>query len=298
MGRPAVFLDRDGTLIEDTDYVCSVEEVTIRPGVAESLIRLRRAGYELVVVSNQSGVARGMFTLETLREINDHMRRLLARQGAKLDEVICCPYLPGEEATVEEYRRDSELRKPRPGMILQAARERDLDLGASWAVGDSLRDVQAGRAAGCRTVLLSDSPGAKPPPEADFVAPNLAEAVNYILGTGMGCAQQPAEAEAQRSSAGPPGPSPSAPSETDGLLRELLDVQRRQLRMESQGDFSFLSLAGAIVQVVALAFALFGFLAMIDGGEGQSTAALLRLLLAVFCQLLALTLHVQAKRKQ
>ncbi len=318
MGRPAVFLDRDGTLIEDTEYLSSPDEVRLLPGAAESLIRLRQAGYDLIVVSNQSGVARGMFTEEAVRRVNDRMCSLLAQLGAALDDIKFCPYMPGREAKVERYRKDSEMRKPKPGMILEAAGERDIDLPTSWAIGDSRRDVQAGRAAGCRTILLNGSGRGKRPPEADFVAPTLVAATDRILGLAGDDAAEEEEPETPRSMdeqareapavVSAANAAPAAPAsgdaagggdarETNRLLREILELQQRQARLKAHSDFSFLQLAAAVVQVVAIAFAVFGFLEMLDGKEGDPLAAMLRILIAIFCQLFAMTLHTQARQR-
>lgn len=178
----AIFLDRDGTLIEDMHYSGDPERVRPLPGAAGALRRLRSAGYRLIVVTNQSGIARGLLTNEQLAEVHHRMERLLAAEGATLDAIYYCPYLAGAEAVVEEYRRDSDLRKPGPGMLIQAARERSIDLKQSWMIGDAPRDVQAGRTAGCRTILVAAA-DAPPCPQADFVAADLTAAAEIILRT-------------------------------------------------------------------------------------------------------------------
>ena len=172
MPQPAVILDRDNTLIEDPGFVSSPDQVRLKPGASAALRELNGAGYPVVVVTNQSGVARGYFTEETLQAIHQRMRELFTAEGAEIDAIYACPYLPGDEAKIATYRRDSELRKPKPGMLLLAASEMDLDLSRSWMIGDGLRDMQAGRAAGCRTIMIHpDGEQAPQPPEAD-VAPN------------------------------------------------------------------------------------------------------------------------------
>ncbi len=182
--QPAVFLDRDGTLIEDSGYLRDVARVRLLPGVAETLRALRQAGYRLIVATNQSGVARGLLTEATLAAIHDRMRDLLAQQGVQLDAVYYCPYHP--EGTVEAYRRDSDCRKPECGMLRQAAADLGIDLPASWMVGDAERDVEAGRRAGCRTVLLTPDAGAdgQPVSVADFVVQDLPAAGRVIARAG------------------------------------------------------------------------------------------------------------------
>lgn len=177
--RPAIFLDRDNTLIEDPGYIHDPDQVQLLPGVAAAIARARAAGYLAVVVTNQSGLARGRITEAGLDTVHARLRELLVRAGTSLDAIYHCPYLPGEEATVEKYRRDSDLRKPKPGMLLLAAREMNIDLARSWMIGDSDRDVQAGRAAGCRTILIGQRDSQ--PPEADHVAADLPSAVEIVL---------------------------------------------------------------------------------------------------------------------
>ena len=285
MPRLAVFLDRDNTLIEDPGFISSPDQVHLKPGAAAALRQLNKAGHHVVVVTNQSGVARGHFDEDTLQTIHQRMRDLFAGEGARIDAVYACPYLPGDEAKIAAYRRDSDLRKPKPGMLLLAAGELDLDLTRSWMIGDSLRDVQAGRAAGCRTIMIDpDGPPDDKPPEADAVLPSLADAVRYLLShPGRGSNPHPADED------------PAA--ESTSLLRQILTTQQQQLRAAVAGDFSVLSLFGAIVQIFALAFAVWGLFALIEGGDQMSLAALLRFLLAIFAQLLALTLFFLAKQR-
>ena len=157
MSRRAVFLDRDKTIIADPGYINDPDQVELLPGAAEGIRKLNDAGYLVIVASNQSAVARGIVTEERLSEIHDRLRESLGEQGARLDAIYYCPYLNGPQATVEQYRRASDLRKPRPGMLLLASRDLDISLSESWMVGDSSRDVVAGRDAGCRTIYIRDS---------------------------------------------------------------------------------------------------------------------------------------------
>ena len=151
-GRVAVFLDKDGTLIEDVPY--NVDPALIRPraGVGSALARLQAAGYRLIVISNQSGVARGLFPEAALAAVERHLAALLADAGVRLDGFYYCPHHP--EGSVPAYAVACACRKPQPGLLLRAAQEREIDLNRSWFVGDILHDVEAGRRAGCRTILL------------------------------------------------------------------------------------------------------------------------------------------------
>jgi D-glycero-D-manno-heptose 1,7-bisphosphate phosphatase len=150
--------------------------------VPETLIALRGMGYKLVVVSNQSGVARGIFTEEMLGKINKRLEQFLTEKGASLDRIYYCPYHP--EGVVPKYHRDSDMRKPNPGMLLAAGKDLDIDLKESWMVGNGVRDIEAGARAGCKTILL-DSPGHSQKIQPgqrmpDYKAVNLKEVVNII----------------------------------------------------------------------------------------------------------------------
>lgn len=182
---PAVFLDRDGTIIADTGFVARPEQVHLMPGAAHAIHAFRQAGFKVVVASNQSGVARGLFDEPAVRSVNDRVQAQLREHGAEVDAFYYCPYLDGPEAVVEAYRRPSEWRKPAPGMLLAAAEDLHLDLKRSWMIGDAARDVEAGRRAGCRTVLIR-RPGAGNGETSlgdapDGVAGSLAEAAEFIL---------------------------------------------------------------------------------------------------------------------
>jgi len=156
MKRPAVFFDRDNTLIVSDGYLGDPNQVTLVNGAAEAVARVRSLGFATVVFSNQSGVARGMFNEDAVHAVNAKIDELLQDQSAEavIDRHEFCPYHP--EASVEEYRQDSELRKPRPGMILQAAQKLALNLSRSWVIGDAPRDIEAGKAAGCKTIWFKD----------------------------------------------------------------------------------------------------------------------------------------------
>lgn len=154
MNRPAVFLDKDGTLLVDVPYNADPALVRWQPGACEALASLQQAGYALVVVSNQSGLARGRFSAAQFERLRASIaRRLSAEAGVRLTDFVFCPHAPradGSPACV--------CRKPQPLMLRHAAAEHGLDLKRSWMVGDTLDDVEAGRRAGCRTILY-DSGG-------------------------------------------------------------------------------------------------------------------------------------------
>jgi len=151
-GRRAVFLDKDGTIIKNIPYNANTALIDLAPGVPTGLRLLHEAGYALVVVSNQSGVARGFFTEADMTAVGNHLARLFEQAGACLTGYYYCPHLP--EGTVEEFAIACQCRKPEPGLFLRAAREHGLDCTRSWLIGDILADVEAGRRAGCRTILL------------------------------------------------------------------------------------------------------------------------------------------------
>lgn len=143
----ALFLDRDGTLIEDRHYLADPEGVRLLPGAAEALARIGRAGIPVVLVTNQSGIGRGFYGEEEFRAVQRRVDELLAAQGARLDAVYHCPHAP--DATPA-----CDCRKPLPGLFLRAARERELETRGSWFVGDRLRDVLPGLELGGRVALL------------------------------------------------------------------------------------------------------------------------------------------------
>ena len=182
--RPAVFLDRDGTVIEHVHYLSDPAHVQLRPGAAEALRLLRRAGFPCVLITNQSAIGRGLITEARLDEIHQEMNRQLAAKGVALDGIYYCPDVPsGEDRTKVENLN----RKPGPGMLLQASRELGLKLRDSWMVGDLISDVLAGVNAGCRSILLTS--GQTDPIEAEAQAmaghflttPDLSSAVTAIL---------------------------------------------------------------------------------------------------------------------
>jgi D,D-heptose 1,7-bisphosphate phosphatase len=199
--RAAVFLDRDNTLIHNDGDLGDPELVRLIQGAAAAVASLRGLNYHIIVVTNQGGVARGAMTEEDVDLVNQRINEMVLENcDASIDRFYYCPFHP--EGTIEDYRKEHPWRKPAPGMIQQAARDLNLDLNRSWMVGDQLRDVQSGKAAGVRTILLTDQVGSTAPlkqreqaaaafsgqegqgPDTqvipDFVARNLIEAVRLI----------------------------------------------------------------------------------------------------------------------
>ncbi|MDR1108253.1 MAG: D-glycero-beta-D-manno-heptose 1,7-bisphosphate 7-phosphatase [Spirochaetaceae bacterium] len=157
----AVFLDRDGTINELTGFVTQPEDFTLIPGAAEAIKRINNSGYLAVVITNQPVIARGECSLTELDAIHQKMESELGKEGAYIDGLFYCPHHPDKGFPGErpEYKTDCACRKPKPGMILSAAEKYHIDLAASWMVGDDARDIGAGRAAGCRTALITAGSG-------------------------------------------------------------------------------------------------------------------------------------------
>jgi D-glycero-D-manno-heptose 1,7-bisphosphate phosphatase len=155
--KKAVFLDRDGTLIRDVGYICDFKQVEVFPFAAAAVRRLNRAGFLVIVASNQSAVARGMCSEGQVQALHRELQAHFAGQGAVIAAFYYCPFLA--DGRVQAYRRESPLRKPAPGMLLQAAGDFGIDLESSFMVGDKADDIEAGRRAGCRTVLVRTGEG-------------------------------------------------------------------------------------------------------------------------------------------
>ncbi len=183
--QPAVFLDRDGTLIDEVGYLDRLDRMRLFPWSIDAVRLLNRAGFTVVVVSNQAGVARGFFTEAFVQEVRREIDARVAAAGARIDGWYYGPHHP--DAALPQYRRQCECRKPQPGMIRQAARELDIDLARSYVIGDRWLDVQLARNVGAGGILVRTGYGAseeREPPEgvkAEFVADNLIEAVSWIL---------------------------------------------------------------------------------------------------------------------
>ena len=188
----AVFLDRDGVINEliyypeqgVVDSPFTVEQLRLLPGVGVAINKFHEMGYKVILVSNQPGIAKGFISAETFDSIRDKMKEELAKEGSSLDGEYYCFH--HSQAKVDELKANCNCRKPKPGLLLQAARDMDIDLSRSWMVGDGLTDIRAGKGAGCRTILLGrmkcelchlmDEEDARP----DAIAANLKEAAQRV----------------------------------------------------------------------------------------------------------------------
>lgn len=178
--RYAIFLDRDGTIIDDIGYIRRAEDVHLLPWAAEGLRELQAAGYALIVVSNQSGLARGIFTEEEHRQVMERFFEILTDEKITLADYIICPHHP--EGIVEKYRRICNCRKGKPGMLLEGAKRHNISLSGSWMIGDKAADIEAGIASGVRTIRIVKSfDEDKNDIASDFYADNLKQAAKIIL---------------------------------------------------------------------------------------------------------------------
>jgi histidinol-phosphate phosphatase family protein len=174
--RPGILLDRDGTIIVDHGYVGSVDRVEFIPGASEAIARFNQAGIPVAVVTNQAGVARGLYGMDDVARVHQHIAAHLARHEARIDLFLYCPYHPA--GVVEAFARTSEDRKPRPGLAKAAQAALNLDLTASWVVGDRPEDIGLAEAVGASAIYLG--PGDCPRPGV-WTFPSLAAAAPFIL---------------------------------------------------------------------------------------------------------------------
>lgn len=191
MMERAIFLDRDGTLAHPYHYPSRPEHLRLYDNISQGLRQLSASGFKLVVITNQSGIARGYFTEADLAEMHAHLASELARQEVTLAGIYYCPH--HVDGVIPELARVCDCRKPQPGMLLRAARDLGIDVAQSWMVGDILDDVEAGKRAGCRTVLVDVGTEALPTSEQrwpDYVARDTAHALEIIAGA-EGLAAQP-----------------------------------------------------------------------------------------------------------
>ena len=172
----AVFLDRDGVLVEDVHFLRQVSQLRVLPGVPDGLRALQSQFY-LVVVTNQSGIARGLFTEEELYSIHSALISQLSDEGVVVDALYYCPHLP--EAVVKAYSQNCGCRKPKPGMLLKAKEQWGIDLVKSYMIGDRPSDIEAGQRAGVRCISLGE-PAGTPHPE-EQISPDFARAADNIL---------------------------------------------------------------------------------------------------------------------
>ncbi len=182
--RPAIFLDKDGTVLQDVPYNVDPANMIFAPGAAAGLARLALLGVPLYVITNQPGIALGRFCLDDLADMQQHLSQMFTQVGATLDGLYFCPHHP--EGTVPQYACDCECRKPAPGLLLHAAKQHGIDLARSWLIGDILNDIEAGNRAGCQTILIDNGnetewdldQGRTP----DYRVADLEEASRLVLG--------------------------------------------------------------------------------------------------------------------
>lgn len=183
----AVFLDRDGTINEEVGYLDREEKLKILPAAFEAVRLVNQNGFKAVVVSNQSGIARGLFTEDFVRTINNRIAAAMVENGAVIDRFYYCPHHPSEG--LDPYRKICNCRKPEPGLLLQAAADLNLDLSGSYMIGDHLRDIETARRAGAKGILVMTGHGPDQLQSAeitsanrpDDIAPDILEAVRWIL---------------------------------------------------------------------------------------------------------------------
>ncbi len=179
-----MFLDRDGTIIVDAHFLDDPERIEILPGAAEGIKLLNKAGIPVIILTNQSGVARGYFGREVVESIHDKLCEMLAEHGARVDAIYYCPHHP--EGEVEEYRSDCRCRKPGPGMAEDAAREHSIDIRKSFVVGDMASDMELARNIGSKALLVRTGEGLATEREIDnanidAVFDTLSGAAEYII---------------------------------------------------------------------------------------------------------------------
>ena len=322
MPNKAIFLDRDDTLIEDPGYINHPDQVKLLDGVAEALIELKRMEYKLIVVSNQSAVAHGIVTEKVIGEIHNRLKQLLAEKGAFLDQIYYCPYHP--DGAIGKYRKESDCRKPNPGMLLAAADEMDIDLSQSWSIGNSARDVEAGLRAGCKTILINRSSHHKQSEPSLLLAGtnphyksvNIKEAVNIIKkhhrssgkpadqiqSAPTGQTQPPLQAVEQPHGSEPaePGQVPSdqnaAGKRTEQLLSSILEQLKSVQRANMFGEFSIMRLMAGIMQIIVL-FCLLITIWFLMSPTRQDNLVFIALGFAILFQLMSLTFYIMQGRK-
>jgi D-glycero-D-manno-heptose 1,7-bisphosphate phosphatase len=324
MANKAIFLDRDDTLIEDPGYISHPNQIKLLDGVDKSLTELHSMGYKLVVVSNQSGVARGIVSEDALGEIHNRLKQLLAEKGTPLDGIYYCPYHP--DGVIEKYRKESDWRKPNPGMLLAAAGEMNIDLGRSWMIGNSSRDIEAGLKAGCKTILInhpSHSASHKPgEPTPDYRAVNIKEAVNIVKKHHRSSGESPAQNNpaAGLESSSLPDPSTVVADEergtkdarpeqsrgekresvsadrTEQLLGDILEQLKAIRRNNMFGEFSITRLIAGVLQIIVL-FCLLLSVWFLMSPNRPDNALLITLAFAMVLQMMALTFYIMHGRK-
>jgi D-glycero-D-manno-heptose 1,7-bisphosphate phosphatase len=183
----AIFIDKDGTLIPDIPYNINPALITLQPGVEDGLLQLKNQGFLLILISNQAGIAHGYFKEAAMIQVQNKITQLLKPHRINLNGFYYCPHHP--DGNIKDYRVNCFCRKPQPGLLLRAARDSNIDLKKSWMIGDILNDVEAGKRAGCKTVLIKNGNETEwlmnDYRMPDFEAANFKEAADFIPGGGV-----------------------------------------------------------------------------------------------------------------
>ena len=284
MNEPAVFFDRDNTLIVSDGYLGDPSQVVLVEGAAQAVAAIKNLGFTTVVCSNQSGVARGMFDEDAVQAVNRRVNELLghANPAAVIDRHEYCPFHP--QGSVEKYRLESELRKPQAGMLHQAAKALGIDLGRSWMIGDAPRDIEAGKAAGCRTILFKDATLEPSPASAqsngvtpDFVASSLTEAAEIVRKHRDDTVDDTTQVR---------------PVQTIEKLAEQILSELRHHKEHSASEFSVTKLLAGIIQVVVLATLFYAYLSRDNLPEAQVV-----LILSLVLQTMTIALMLMGHQK-
>ncbi len=297
MGERCVFLDRDNTIMEDPGYLTDVGAVRLLPGADLALQSLSQVGYKLIMVTNQSAVARGLLSEESLERIHGELRRQLHDRGVHLDAVYYCPF--HTEGTIEEFARESNDRKPNPGMLLRAAGEHNIDLVNSWMVGDSPRDVEAGQRAGCKTIRVRSKAGddQDEDTQADFTVRNLVDAARIIANENAeGAVSATGESATPAGGAGPadrPATAPEQMTDTQ-VLREMLRHLRAISLSGGESEFSTTGLVAAVFQILAILALAWGTVYIPAATGDQIAEANLAGVVVTICMLAAIALQLVA----
>ena len=290
--EPAIFIDRDNTLIHNDGDLGDPNEVTLIDNVGSGLRALREAGYRIVVVTNQGGVARGKFTEADVDAVHQRIA-VLVDQAAKrprvIDRFYYCPYHP--EAEVKAYRRDHPWRKPNPGMLIQAAHDLGLELTASWMIGDQSRDVSSGRAAGCQTILITTDEERARDAHASVTVESFTEAVGHILNESSNHGSLLSNGVAQKSENGSPisilSAAPPNPQTNSRQLFQAIQDLTEEIRSERlrRIEFTSLKMAAGVGQLFVVLLTLLGLLQL------QNTDIFMKwIVCAVLAQLVTIAL--------
>jgi len=333
MSHKAIFLDRDDTVVDDPGYISRPEQVKLLPGVIDALKSFKSLGYKLIIVSNQSAVARGMIDENQLSKIHARLERILANDGVFLDNIYYCPFHP--EGKVEQYSKESEFRKPNSGMLIQASEEMNIDLENSWMIGDSYRDVEAGARVGCKTILIN-SP-AKPSkkktndPNPDFEAVNIKESANIVR---MSISKKNSSKKSQKNEipqaiksvkekvvekpkfspnnlasihkvntaktisqeVDTKKPARNSRHSSKELLHEIVSLLKKDNRSEMYHEFSLVKFLSGLLQAGAAFCLLAAVWVMIEGGKTE-LSIFKPLAFAIVLQLMCLTLYMMDNQK-